>query len=215
MSISAGSPTVYNCIVWGNDNTSSTAYDDISPVSGTIAYCCASDGITNGVNECTTSNPSFINSAGNDYRIPASSPCADAGFNTYCNETYDIRGDGFARKLNKTTGATGTIDMGAYEYNVNMPSFYVDADATGNNNGTSWTDAYTTFQSALTAASAGYEIWVAAGTYYPSVEVGGTGDRYQTFQMKNGVSIYGALPEAKVPQANAQIMRWMEPTKLS
>ena len=34
--------------------------------------------------------------------------------------------------------------------------------------------------------------WVtASGTYTPTTEVGGTGDRYKTFQMKNGVGIYG------------------------
>ena len=65
---------------------------------------------------------------------------------------------------------------------------FVDADAGGANNGTSWTDAYNDLQGALGAAQSGDEIWVAQGTYKPD---GGTGDRAATFQLKTGVAIYG------------------------
>jgi len=70
---------------------------------------------------------------------------------------------------------------------------YVDADATGAGNGTSWADAFTNLQPALEAATAGDHIWVAAGIYTPTIEYGGTGDRYRSFQMKNGVAIYGGF----------------------
>jgi CSLREA domain-containing protein len=66
---------------------------------------------------------------------------------------------------------------------------YVDQDATGANNGSSWVDAYTSLQAALTAASAGTELWVAEGLYKPT-----TGsDRNATFSLKNGVEIYGGF----------------------
>ncbi len=71
---------------------------------------------------------------------------------------------------------------------------YVDAGVTsGANNGISWENAHTDLQSALDDAASGDEIWVAEGIYRPSVEHGGEGDRYKSFQMKNGVGIYGGF----------------------
>ena len=59
--------------------------------------------------------------------------------------------------------------MGAYELQslpLSGTTLYVNASATGANNGTSWTDAYTDLQDALDNNCAGVtEIWVAAGTY--------------------------------------------------
>ena len=64
---------------------------------------------------------------------------------------------------------------------------YVDADATGMSTGTSWEDALTSLSDALMIASPGDEIWVASGTYTPGL------DRTSSFQMKNGVAIYGGF----------------------
>ena len=69
----------------------------------------------------------------------------------------------------------------------------VDCGATGNNDGTSWADAFTSLQDGLDRAVRSDRIWVAAGTYKPTNEVGGTGDRYKTFQMINHVAIYGGF----------------------
>ena len=72
---------------------------------------------------------------------------------------------------------------------------YVDADATGSNNGTNWADAYNHLQDALTAASSGDEIRVAEGIYKPDQGLGITpGNRTATFQLENGVVIYGGFP---------------------
>jgi hypothetical protein len=58
--------------------------------------------------------------------IYGSSPCADAGNNSYNTYSYDIRGTGFSRNLNKTDGAAGLIDMGTYEYKLNTDPMPVE-----------------------------------------------------------------------------------------
>lgn len=67
---------------------------------------------------------------------------------------------------------------------------YVKWDANGANNGTSWANAYTDLQAALTAAASGDQLWLAAGTYRPGSP---TAPRTATFRLKNGVGIYGGF----------------------
>jgi hypothetical protein len=76
---------------------------------------------------------------------------------------------------------------------------YVDTNASGANNGTSWKDAYNYLQDALEDANITpgcEEIWVAQGIYRPdedSNHPSGSGDREATFQLESGVSIYGGF----------------------
>jgi subtilisin family serine protease len=89
-----------------------------------------------------------------------------------------VGGDDFVRTFSVVNGCPS------------RPILLVDADATGLNRGTSWTDAFTDLQSALNSSCPNItEIWVAAGTYYPTA---GT-DRNISFIMKNGVIIYGGF----------------------
>ena len=85
-------------------------------------------------------------------------------------------------------GAAGQDSVAA-----NGTIYYVDADAIGVPDGNSWETAFTTLQPALDAAGTGDQIWVAEGTYTPTAEHGGSGDRYKSFQMVNGVAIYGGF----------------------
>ncbi|MCK4658281.1 MAG: hypothetical protein KAV82_02060, partial [Phycisphaerae bacterium] len=64
---------------------------------------------------------------------------------------------------------------------------FVKASATGANDGTSWADAYTHPQVAMSAAVSGDEIWVAAGTYRP------TGMHYYTLNLISGIGVYGGF----------------------
>ncbi|MEJ7677494.1 MAG: hypothetical protein WKG06_06405 [Segetibacter sp.] len=85
-------------------------------------------------------------------------------------------------------------------------TYFVNANASGGNNGTSWTDAFTKLQDALSTAESGDQVWVAAGIYYPDEGAGLTdNDRTQSFRLKTGVAIYGgfagtetALTERKI-----------------
>ncbi len=74
---------------------------------------------------------------------------------------------------------------------------YVDADAAGTGSGASWGDAFANLQEALAGATAGDEIWLAAGTYKPTVEHRWNGEspnpRYRSYLMVNGVGIYGGF----------------------
>ena len=70
---------------------------------------------------------------------------------------------------------------------------YVDTG--GGGGGTSWSDAFGNLQDALAKPpSSGDQIWVVQGTYKPDEGVGPTpGDRAATFQLINGVAIYGGF----------------------
>ncbi|MDI9308737.1 MAG: T9SS type A sorting domain-containing protein [Limnohabitans sp.] len=75
-------------------------------------------------------------------------------------------------------------------YNEDKPKIpvYVNSSATGLNNGSSWVNAYTSLETAITNATTSNEIWVAAGIYKPA----GTA-RTSTFLLKNGLTMYGGF----------------------
>jgi len=75
--------------------------------------------------------------------------------------------------------------------------YYVDATASGNNNGSSWTNAFNFLQDALSVSQSGDEIWVAEGIYTPdtnSADPNGSGNRQAVFELVNAVAIYGNFP---------------------
>src|SRR5262245_9060994 len=66
---------------------------------------------------------------------------------------------------------------------------YVRADATGANNGASWSDAFQQLADGLSAAQSGDDVWVASGLYRPSI----SGDRTESLALKSGVGLYGGF----------------------
>ncbi len=79
---------------------------------------------------------------------------------------------------------------------------YVNIQATGSNNGSSWASAFVHLQSALIYAcnNAPAEVWVASGTYYPDE---GTNQvpysRESSFNLCNGVAVLGGFPATGNP----------------
>jgi len=79
---------------------------------------------------------------------------------------------------------------------------YVDRDASGANDGTSWSDAYTDLQDAIDAATGSDQIWIAEGTYLPRSQRSGTVQfsylayRKRSFVIpdsKDGLKLYGGF----------------------
>jgi len=101
------------------------------------------------------------------------------GITNYC----DIEGDQYC---SFTTIDTNVCCLGG-------DTIYVDKSATwGFNTGTSWQNAYTDLQDGFARAhnGCGNQIWVAKGTYKPTID---TDDYFATFQLVDGVAMYGGF----------------------
>jgi predicted outer membrane repeat protein len=185
-------PVVTNVIVWGNTPTD----DQITNVDGSLPVVTYSDiqgGFTGTGN--INQDPLFVDAGTANLRLQLTSSAIDAGNNTAISgTTTDL--DGSVRLVDIPTvmdtgsGQPPIVDIGAYEAQVGGDIIYVDQDAPGPlHDGTSWNTAFLGLQTGLAAASAGDQIWVAEGTYTPGV----TGNRMATFQLKDGVELYGGF----------------------
>ncbi|UCC29177.1 MAG: S8 family serine peptidase [Phycisphaerales bacterium] len=162
--------------------------------------------------------------AADDTAVPADDADLDGDEDTAERTPLDLDGNArfFDDPMTDDTGVPDppdypeVVDMGAYEFSITPPppTLYVDAGATGANNGTSWPDALTDLQVAYDLAAAFgtvEEIWVAEGTYLPDR---GTQDRTATFRLLDGTAFYGGFPagggdgtfEARDPSAYASIL---------
>ena len=76
--------------------------------------------------------------------------------------------------------------MGIFSLSLNGQTVYVDQNAGGANDGSSWANAYTNLHDALNNASSG-EVWVAAGTYVPGA------DTSDFFSISSEIALYGGF----------------------
>lgn len=86
---------------------------------------------------------------------------------------------------------------------TNAAIIYVNPGAVGANNGTSWANAFTSLSSALLAATSADEVWVTQGVYKPVTQIdfnssGGLDAREATFQIPDGVAVYGGFSGTEV-----------------
>ncbi len=174
-------PTVRNSILWANSASSAGAQifnEQASSVN--VDYSLVQDGWTGTGN--LSGDPQFVDAAGGDFLLRMASPAVDAGTNSGA-PTFDRSGR--ARPWDGNGDGTAVADMGAYERAV----YFVNGQATGQNNGMSWANAFTGLQNAMAAAVSGDEVWIAAGSYRPTADT----DRTISFNLKTLVNVYGGF----------------------
>ncbi|MDD5063913.1 MAG: right-handed parallel beta-helix repeat-containing protein [Phycisphaerae bacterium] len=137
-----------------------------------------------------------------NYAVPQSVILVAAEDDDYLNETAVIR-----------VSAVGyiSVDVAAIEADNDPvpPVIYVDDDADGADDGSSWHDAFNYLQDALyAAANTGGEannIRVAQGTYEPDRGQHQTpGDRTASFDLQSGVTLYGGFAGLGMPDPNVR-----------
>jgi hypothetical protein len=121
-------PRLVNCILWGNNQeiTGFLYRGSIPRVSYSIVQGGYSGNEYQSVGPYILDlDPLFVEAASGNLRLQACSPAINAGDNSANSTTTDL--DGNPRKV-------GTIDMGAYEYQGEIPSvytYYRDQDGDG------------------------------------------------------------------------------------
>ncbi|MCB0178280.1 MAG: choice-of-anchor D domain-containing protein, partial [Anaerolineae bacterium] len=209
-------PTIQNSIFWNNQNNdgvdaSAQIYNSSSTpvISYTLIQSATFGGSwdtslgTDGGHNLDA-DPLFVDAAGtdgitgtldDDLRLDDNSPAIDAGDNEAITQPIDLDGN---NRFYDDTGVTDTgsgtapiVDLGAYERQSDSCPFliYVDQTATGSNNGSTWTDAFTDLQDGLTLARtcAITEIWVATGVYTPGLS------QSDAFTLTADIQLYGGF----------------------
>lgn len=88
-----------------------------------------------------------------------------------------------------TSNTTGWSQPITFRTARTLGYIYVNQNAVGNNNGISWTNAYTSITDALAIAQNNEEIWIAEGVYTPHAS-----DRSASFTVNvPGIKIYGGF----------------------
>ena len=212
-------PNFTNCILWHNTDygreTDELAQIYMEGGTPTINYCCVQGWTGQWPGEGNIhSDPLFVDDDGEDDVVGSqdddlhllwNSPCINAGDNNAVPVEVEYDYDGYPNpRICKDVNEV--VDMGAFEF-CESPGLYkiiyVDVDANGADDGTSWADAFTCLQDALYVA-AQYpevrEVRVAKGIYTPAEAYG---PPEETFQLISNVAIRGGYAGWGEPEPNA------------
>ncbi|MEE9296537.1 MAG: hypothetical protein V3W34_16455 [Phycisphaerae bacterium] len=165
--------------------------DDLDISNGT-SFDCNGNGIPD---ECGEDCNGNLLADSCDIDSEFSDDCNEDGIPDEClTRELDCNDNGSVDECETAGGASPDTNGNGVPDECEPSVLFVDAGATGINNGTSWADAFTDLQDALDVArgSVGYvdNIWVAKGSYAPDR---GTGDRAARFQLVSGVGLYGGF----------------------
>ena len=153
-----------------------------TPATGIVIISSTGDG---GTTNYTVSSVAY--GASVNLQAPATDPSG-----LYAFSQWAVNGVAQTPGQNSITFPISAATTAVAQYNRVI--IYVNQNATGANNGTSWTNAFVLLQSALNVAVSGNQIWVAAGTYAPTSDYGlGIGAPGMHFEMVSGVGIYGGF----------------------
>jgi parallel beta-helix repeat protein len=171
------SPAITNSILWSNSATVGGneiyIYDYPSyPSSVTLnnsdvtpdGYGGETGNITE--NSCIHSDPLFIDAAGGNYRLQATSLCIDAGDNSTVTGDYDV--DGNVRLADGNGDTLIIVDMGAYEFQDGgnkAPVAVIESAPTGTTENS--TPTFTYLGTDIDGTVAGY--WVSIDVNPPSI----------------------------------------------
>jgi len=181
----------YNSIIWDHSasifQSNSTVHifnsimEDFDPATVALYY------------DVINSNPNFSDPLSDAFTVDVLSPARNAGDNDFLTSNVDLA---FNPRIYDEV-----IDMGCFEVQIPL-IFFVDASSAGLNNGTSWANAFTGLQDALSASAKGQQIWIADGTYKPTAGV----NRSISFELKGGVPVYGGFAgtESTITERNYQ-----------
>jgi hypothetical protein len=169
---------VQNCIVYSN-TIGTVVSAGTNTYNGRLNNCCTTPLPTFGTGNFTNP-PAFVNLAGGDFHLLASSPCINAGDNASVNGSLDW--DGNPRI------ALGKVDLGPYEFQKAI--HYVGPHLAGGPVPpyTSWATSALNIQDAVDAAAAGDFVVVTNGTD----QVGGRavyGAELNRVVLTNGVTL--------------------------
>lgn len=111
-----------------------------------------------------------------------------------------------------------TIDIGAYEFQQMLSTRirYVKPVATGTGDGSSWENASGNLQNMIDELAKNNpqnlpgEVWVAAGTYVPQVQVISGTTYSASFLMRDGISVYGGFAGDEISKQEREVgkMPW-------